>query len=118
MTPVDIARVGSERRAAPVLAWGLPLAVAGGALLAAGKLLGGPLALPVLSIALLAAGFLTAASAYLFKGRNQHQTAQSHSVVAGALVLLGFAAALLSDSEGALVALDAIHAGTTVAASK
>jgi hypothetical protein len=116
--PVDTARVGTERQTVSVIPWTLPLAFAGGALIAAGRLVGGPLVLPVLSLMLVAAGFLVAASLFLFRRHIRRASAEPAWLLAGALVLLGFAASLLSDSDGALVALDGMHAASTVAASQ
>jgi hypothetical protein len=94
----------------------LPLTIAGVALLAIGKFFGGPLALPMLSIALLGAGFVIAAALYFRRRSVPQQTAEPAWLIAGALVLVGFAAALLSDGDGALVALDGLHSGLTLAA--
>jgi hypothetical protein len=117
MMPVDTARVPG-RHAVSDFAWALPLAIAGTALLAGGKLFGGPLALPVLSIALLAAGFAVAAGLYLLRRHVRQGASESAWLLAAALVLLGFAGALLSDGNAALIALDGMHTGLTVAAGK
>jgi hypothetical protein len=116
MMPVDTARVGTESTA-PNFSWALPIVVIGGALVAAGRLFGGPLALPAISFGLLAAGFVVAAS-LLLRRRMAQANAEPAWLLAGALVLLGFVAALLSDGDGALIALDGMHAPPTVAAGK
>jgi len=91
------------------LGWMLPLLVAGGAFIALAKLLAGPLALPVLSLLLVGTGFLVAAVLLLTGSRigRSHKTAW---VIAGALVFLGFAAALLSDGHEALARLERMQA--------
>jgi hypothetical protein len=114
--PVDTARAGTGRHAPPDVVWALPLVTAGGALIAAGKLCGGPLARPVLSIGLVASGFIVATGLHLFRNRIRQATGEPGWLLAAALVVLGFAAALLCDSAGALVALDGLHAGLSVAA--
>ena len=111
--PVDTARVGTSEHAPP-LGWILPLALGGAALLAAGRLFGGPLVLPALSLVLLTTGFLVAAMFLL----RRKTAAAPVWLLAGALVLLGFAAAVLSDGDGALIALDGLRGGSTVAAGK
>jgi hypothetical protein len=63
------------------------------------------LALPAISLLLVLAGFVIGACAY-WTGRTPEDHRFGPKDVAGALVLLGFAAALLSDSELALAALD------------
>jgi hypothetical protein len=105
--PVDIARVGrANREPTANLAWVVPLTVAAAALLVAAKLLAGPLALPVLSIGLLCAGFGLAAALYVSGSRDR----QGAWHAAGGLVLLGFAAALLSDGHEALIQLERLQA--------
>ena len=115
--PVDTARLGAGS-AAPNFSWALPIVIVGGALVAAGRLFGGPLALPATSFGLLAAGFVVAASLLLFRRRTGRANREPAWLLAGALVLLGFVAALLSDGDGALIALDGMHAAPTVAAGK
>lgn len=68
------------------------------------------LALPSISLLLLLAGFGVAACAH-FTGRAAEPERLGPKDIAGALVLLGFAAALLSDAEQALAALDQLHTG-------
>ncbi len=63
------------------------------------------LALPAISLLLVLAGFVVGAYAY-WTGRTSEDHRLGAKDVAGALVLLGFAAALLSDAELALAALD------------
>ena len=91
------------------LGWMLPLLVAGGATITLAKLLAGPLALPLLSLLLLGAGFVVAAALLLAGSRigQRHKTAW---VIAGAFVFLGFAAALLSDGPEALAQLERMQA--------
>jgi hypothetical protein len=115
MMPVDTARL-STGSTAPNFSWVLPIVIVAGALVAAGRLFGGPLALPAISFGLLAAGFLVATS--LLLRRRMGRAAEPAWLFAGALVLLGFVAALLSDGDGALIALDGMHAAPTVAAGK
>ena len=112
--PVDAAHAATARRSPAELTWLIPFIVAGGTVLAAAKVLGGPLALPTLSVLLLAAGFLGAGAFYAFGPRARHSFERA-PLLAGALVLLGFAAALLSDGDGVLLALDRIHAANIVA---
>ena len=83
----------------------LPLLVAGGATITLANLLAGPLALPLISLLLLGAGFLVAAALFVAGSRigKHHKTAW---LVAGALVFLGFAAALLSDGPAALAQIE------------
>jgi hypothetical protein len=63
------------------------------------------LALPAISLLLVLAGFAIAAYAY-WTGRTPEDHRLGAKDVAGALVMLGFAAALLSDAELTLAALD------------
>jgi hypothetical protein len=63
------------------------------------------LALPAISLLLVLAGFVIAACAH-WTGPTPEDHRLGARDVAGALVLLGFAAALLSDAELALAALD------------
>ena len=105
--PVDAAHAGSARQEATApLAWIALLAFAAAALLVAAKLYAGPMALPVLSIGLLAAGFVLAAALYV-SGSHSRQGAWH---AAGGLVFLGFAAALLSDGPEALLQLERMQA--------
>ena len=87
----------------------LPLLVAGGAVIAAAKLLAGPLALPLLSMLLIGAGFVVAAALLLF-GSHIGPGRNGAWMAAGALVFLGFAAALLSDGPEALAQLERMQA--------
>ncbi|KAB2917790.1 MAG: hypothetical protein F9K29_09070 [Hyphomicrobiaceae bacterium] len=64
-----------------------------------------PLVLPVLSTLLVVAGFSMAAILYLAGSRIGKMSSPAWQI-AGALVFLGFAAAILSDSEQALGLLD------------
>jgi len=91
------------------LRWVLPLMVAGGAVIASAKLLAGPLALPLLSMLLIGAGFVVAAALLLF-GSHIRPGRNGAWMAAGALVFLGFAAALLSDGPEALAQLDRMQA--------
>jgi hypothetical protein len=68
------------------------------------------LALPAASVLLLIAGFAVAVCAH-WTGHAAEARRLGPKDVAGALVLLGFAAALLSDAELVLAALDDWHAG-------
>jgi len=86
----------------------LPLVVAGIALTAAAKLWAGPLALPLLSMLLIGAGFVVAAALLLFGSRIGGRNGAW--MAAGALVFLGFAAALLSDGPEALAQLERMQA--------
>lgn len=95
------------------LGWMLPLLVAGGAIITLAKLLAGPLALPLLSMLLLGAGFVLAAALML-----AGQSRGTAWVVAGALVFLGFAAALLSDGPEALAQLERMQTHSIAAAGK
>lgn len=99
------------------LGWMLPLLVAGGAVIALAKLLAGPLALPLLSMLLLGAGFVLAA-ALMLAGRRIGQSLGSAWVAAGALVFLGFAAALLSDGPEALAQLERMQTHSIASAGK
>lgn len=105
--PVDAAHAGSTGQDISSLAWVVPLSVGAVAVLGTTKLLAGPLVLPALSITLLTAGFVLASAVWL-SGRRR----QGAWYVAGGLVLLGFAAGLLSDGHEALIELDRL-AGTT-----
>lgn len=98
-----------EKHDSATLGWLLPLLVAGGATITLANLLAGPLALPLLSLLLLGAGFLVAVALFLAGSRigTRHQTAW---IVAGALVFLGFAAALLSDGPEALAQIERMQA--------
>lgn len=99
------------------LGWMLPLLVAGGAIITLAKLLAGPLALPLLSMLLLGAGFVLAA-ALMLAGHRIGQSRGTAWVVAGALVFLGFAAALLSDGPEALAQLERMQTHSIAAAGK
>lgn len=103
---VDAANTGAGARHNPsTLGWMLPLLVGVGALVALAKLLAGPLVLPLLSLALVGGGFVLAAVLLLTGSRfgQSHHTAWAF---AGALVFLGFAAALVSDGPEALAELE------------
>lgn len=91
------------------IGWMLPLIIAGGATIALAKVLAGPLALPLLSLLLLGAGFVVAVALLVAGSRigKSHKTAW---IIAGALVFLGFAAALLSDGPEALALLERMQA--------
>jgi hypothetical protein len=73
------------------------------------------LALPAISLLLVLAGFVIGAYAY-WTGRTPEVHRLGPKDVAGALVLLGFAAALLSDTELALTALDEWRAALAASA--
>jgi hypothetical protein len=69
----------------------------------------GPLAMPTLGIVLALSGLLLAAGSYVRGLRFVHGgRAVGNYDIAGALVVLGFAAALMTDAEQALVLLDRI----------
>jgi hypothetical protein len=68
------------------------------------------LALPTVSVLLLVTGFGVAGGAYL-AGHQAVPDRIGARDVAGSLVLLGFAAALLSEDEQALALLERLHAG-------
>lgn len=110
--PVDAAHTETAARHPATLGW-MPLLLAGaGAVLLAAKALGGPLALPALGLLLLISGFAVAAALYVAGVR----TGPGHNgawLAAGALVLLGFAAALLSDGQEALAQLERLQAFRT-----
>lgn len=72
------------------------------------------LALPATSLLLLLAGFTVAACAY-WTGHAAEAERLGAKDVAGALVLLGFAAALLSDAEAVLATLEQWHIGLIAA---
>ena len=72
------------------------------------------LALPATSLLLLLAGFAVAARAY-WTGHAAEAERLGPNDVAGALVLLGFAAALLSDAEMALATIEQWHIGLIAA---
>jgi hypothetical protein len=72
------------------------------------------LALPAISLLLLLAGFAIAAFAY-WTGRTADAERLGPKDVAGALVLLGFAAALLSDAESALATIEQWQIGLIAA---
>lgn len=107
--PTDVANTRTPTRETPAaLQTMVPLIIAGGAFIALAKLLAGPLALPLLSLLLLAAGFILAAVLFLSGSRigTSHATAWT---IAAALVFLGFAGALLSDGHEALALLERMH---------
>jgi hypothetical protein len=112
--PADIAHTGRAARHDPA-SWVLPLAVAGGVLIAAAKLLAGPLALPLLSVLLIGAGFAVAVI-LLLTGSRIGQGSNGAWMAAGALVFLGFAAALLSDGSEVLAQLERMQAHGTASA--
>jgi hypothetical protein len=72
------------------------------------------LALPAVSLMLVLAGFAVAARAY-WAGRAAEVERLGPNDLAGALVLLGFAAALLSDAETALATIERWHIGLIAA---
>jgi hypothetical protein len=72
------------------------------------------LALPATSLLLLVAGFAVAAFAY-WAGHAPEAERLGPKDVAGALVLLGFAAALLSDASAALTAIEQWQVGLIAA---
>lgn len=96
--------------------WMLPLLIAGAAFIALAKLLAGPLALPLLSLLLLAGGFALAAALLVAGSRMQGRNATW--AAAGALVFLGFAAALLSDGQEALAQLERLQVHGVASAGK
>ena len=97
--------------------WMVPLLIAGAAFIALAKLLAGPLVLPLFSLLVLTGGFILAA-ALLFTGSRIGQTRSAAWVAAGALVFLGFAAALLSDGPEALAQLERLHVHGVASAGK
>jgi hypothetical protein len=110
--PVDAAHTETAARHPAALGWMPLLLAAAGAVLLAAKTLGGPLALPALGLLLLISGFAVAIALYAAGGR----TGRGHHgawLAAGALVFLGFAAALLSDGQEALAYLERLHAFRT-----
>lgn len=109
------ARPVRANRSVP-LAWVLPLVVAGVALVAAAKIWAGPLALPLLSMLLIGSGFVLAAALLLF-GAHTRQDRNGAWMVAGALVFLGFAAALLSDGHETLAQIERMQARSVAAAT-
>lgn len=98
------------------LAWVLPLVVAGMALVAAAKIWAGPLALPLLSMLLIGAGLVLAAALFLL-GARTGQDRNGAWMLAGALVFLGFAAALLSDGQETLAQIERMQARSIAAAA-
>jgi hypothetical protein len=89
---------------------GLIAAVAGAIALLALVYLPGALALPTAGAVLLMAGFALAAGAYLSGARMSDRGPMVGSYeIAGALVFLGFSAAMLSDSEQALALLEQVE---------
>jgi hypothetical protein len=68
------------------------------------------LVLPAIGLLLLLAGFAIAACARSTAAAVEPERVGAQDI-AGALVLLGFAALLLSDSEQALAVLDQLHTG-------
>jgi hypothetical protein len=73
------------------------------------------LVLPAVSLLLLATGFSVAAFAY-WAGHTAEADRLGPKDVAGALVLLGFAAALLSDATAALATIEQWHTALIAAA--
>lgn len=69
-----------------------------------------PLVLPLLSVLLVSSGLAVAASAHR-AGTAPARDRIGAKDVAGALVLLGFAAAMFSDTELALAAFDQLQTG-------
>lgn len=88
------------------LLWVLASAVAAGWLLLASQL-PAPLILPTLSLAMVGAGFVSAAALYL-SGSRLTSTPSAAWEVACALVFLGFAAGILGDAGEAVAVLDEI----------
>lgn len=88
------------------LEWMLPLLVAAGAFITLAKLLAGPLALPLISLLTLGTGFGLAIALLLAGSRFAQNRSSTAWTIAGALVLLGFAAALLSDGPEALTQIE------------
>ena len=114
--PADAAHTATGTRHDPAtLGWMLPLIVAGGVLIAAAKLFAGPLTVPLLSMLLLGAGFSVAA-ALLVMGSRLGQGRNPAWMAAGALVFLGFAAALLSDGPEALAQIERMQTHSIAAA--
>ena len=70
-----------------------------------------PLILPALSVCMVLAGFILAATLYL-SGSRLTSTLSASWEVACALVFLGFAAGILSDATEAVAALDALSSGS------
>jgi hypothetical protein len=97
--------------------WMLSPLIAGGVFIALAKLLAGPLVLPLFSLLVLTGGFILAA-ALLFTGSRIGQSRSAAWVAAGALVFLGFAAALLSDGQEALAQLERLQVHGVASAGK
>jgi hypothetical protein len=107
MMPVDAVHAGgATQEAGTSLGWAIPMTVAAAAVLGGAKLLASPLVLPVLGTASLVTGFALAAILYVSGRRHQHGAWH----LAGALVFLGFAAALLSDGPEAIAQLERMQA--------
>ncbi len=69
-----------------------------------------PLILPVLSVCMVGAGFILAATLYLSGSRLTSTLSAAWEVACG-LVFLGFAAGILSDATEAVAVLDALSSG-------
>ena len=69
-----------------------------------------PLILPALSVCMVLAGFILAATLY-FSGSRLTSTLSASWEVACALVFLGFAAGILGDATEAVAVLDALPSG-------
>jgi len=95
--------------------WLLPFAVTVSLLPLAYLVMPAALVLPAIGLLLLFAGFGIAACVHL-AGVAVERGRLGAQDIAGALVLLGFAAVLLSDSEQALAALDQLHTGLIASA--
>jgi hypothetical protein len=114
--PADVHTRQGPGHNSETLAWALPLLVAGGSFVLLAKLLAGALVLPLFSLLLLTSGFLLA-TALLIAGCRTHKVSNAAWVVAGALVFLGFSAALLSDGHESLAELERLEARGVKAAS-
>jgi hypothetical protein len=90
--------------------WLLPFAATVSMLPLAYLVIPPALVLPAIGLLLVLAGFAIAACAHL-AGASVEPERLGAKDIAGALVLLGFVAVLLSDAEQALAALDQLHTG-------
>ena len=111
--PGDTARGGDKTDSTVTnFASVLPLTIAAGVAVTAARLLGGPLALPALSLMFIAAGFLAALCAWRWRAEVH---GSSIWLTASALVLIGFAGAVLSDSAAALLQLERLQTDAAMA---
>ena len=80
-------------------------------------LLPAPLVLPAMSVLMVAGGFAIAAVLYL-AGRRLEREPSAGWLIAGAFLFLGFAAALMSDSDTAVALLEQMQATSLAALSR